>query len=71
MRIQGIFSDGSKRDLNPLAVYEAANPLVTVSHDGLVRATKAGETTVIVRYLDQQVPVRLAFVSARPDFVSA
>lgn len=69
LHVQAFFSDGGKRDLNSLAVYEPANQLVTVSHDGLVSATRLGETTVIVRYLDQQVPVRLAFVSARPDFV--
>ena len=42
--------------------------LVKVSHDGLVQSEGHGEATVIVRYLDQQVPVRLAFIPARPDF---
>ena len=30
---------------------------------------KSGESTVLVRYLDQQVPVRLAFAPERKDFV--
>jgi len=63
------FADGSERDVTSLAVYEPSNMLVKVSHDGLVRREKAGETTVLVRYLDQQVPVPLAFIPARPDFV--
>ncbi len=62
------FSDGS-RDVTSLAVYEPSNTLVEVTADGLVSSTQAGETTVMVRFLDQQVPVRLAFVEARPDFV--
>src|SRR5258707_6850213 len=62
------FSDGSKRDITKQAVYEPANTLVKVSHDGLVRREQAGETTVLVRFLQEQKPVRLAFVPARPDF---
>jgi len=63
------FADGSERDVTSLAVYEPSNMLVKVSHDGLVQRENAGETTVLVRYLDQQVPVPLAFIPARPDFV--
>ncbi|MGE3314603.1 MAG: DUF1549 domain-containing protein, partial [Planctomycetaceae bacterium] len=63
------FSDGSKRDVTRLAVYEPDNTLVTVSDDGTVRKLGSGETTIIARYLDKQKPVRVAFVPARPDFV--
>lgn len=63
------FSDGTRRDVSRLAVYEPDNQTVEVSAGGLVRRVQTGETTVTVRYLDQQVPVRLAFVPARPDFV--
>ncbi|MBI3877861.1 MAG: DUF1549 domain-containing protein [Verrucomicrobia bacterium] len=66
---EAFFSDGSRRDVTTLAVYEPSNPSVTVSHDGLVRWDKTGEVTVNVRFLGQQVPVRLAFVPARPGFV--
>ncbi len=62
------FSDGTRRDITQQAVYEPANTLVKVSHDGLVQREQAGETTVLVRFLQQQKPVRLAFVPARPDF---
>jgi hypothetical protein len=62
------FSDGTTRDVSDLAVYESANPIVTISPSGLVRADHPGETTVLVRYLNEQIPVRLAFIPARPDF---
>ena len=68
---KALFSDSSERDVTSIAVYESANPSVTISAGGVVRAEAAAETTVLVRYLDQQVPVRLAFIPARPDFVWA
>ncbi len=63
------FSDGSSRDVTPLAVYEVSQPIADVSHDGLVKGNSAGEVTVIVRYLHQQVAVRIAFVLQRQNFV--
>jgi hypothetical protein len=64
-----VFSDGSRRDVSRAAVYEQSVDLAKVSADGLVsRGERDGETTVIVRYLDQQRPVRLAFVPERPGF---
>src|SRR5207237_2959858 len=62
------FSDGSKRDLTTLAVYDSANNLPAISHDGLVKMARPGETTILVRYLDRQEPVRLAVVPERPGF---
>jgi len=63
------FADGTERDVTSLAVYESSNPLVEVSRDGIVRAPRPCETTVVVRFLDRQTPVRLAFVPEMPDFV--
>ena len=68
LRVIAALSDGSRRDVTSLAVYEPAAPIVAVDHDGLVRRLATGETTVLVRYLQFQMPVRLAFVPARPDF---
>ena len=68
LHVTGVFSDGTRRDVTSLAVYEPAAQLVAVDHDGLARRTATGETTVLVRYLHLQTPVRLAFVPARPDF---
>ena len=64
-----IFSDGSRRDVSNLAVYEQSTELTKISPGGDVRRLADGETTVIVRYLWAQEVVRLAFVPARPDFV--
>src|SRR5688572_19817792 len=68
LRVNAFFSDGSRRDVTTLAVYEPASTSVKVSHDGLVTRDGPVESTVLVRYLDQHVPVRLAFIPARPDF---
>ncbi|HEV3341232.1 MAG TPA: DUF1549 domain-containing protein [Pirellulales bacterium] len=68
LTVAAVFSDGSRRDVTTKAVYEPTNTLVTVDHDGLVQAVAAGETTLLVRYLEQQVAVRLAVVPPRPDF---
>ncbi len=65
---KAFFADGSTRDVTSLAVYEPANNLVKVSHGGLVQSDGPGETTVLVRFLELQHPVRLAFIPARPNF---
>jgi hypothetical protein len=66
--VKAVFSDGTRRDVRRLAVYEPANRVVTVSPEGLVRRERLGEETVLVRYLDQQAPVRLAFIPRRAGF---
>jgi len=65
---KAFFSDGSARDVTSMAVYEPANNLVKVSHDGLVQSDGNGEATVLVRFLGEQLPVRLAFIPSRPNF---
>ena len=62
------FSDGTVRDISRIAVYEPANLAMKATPDGLITAENPGETTVMVRYLNQHLPVHLAFVPARPDF---
>ncbi len=69
LRTRARFSDGSERDVTDLAVYDPASTSVKVSHDGLVTRDAPVESTVLVRYLDQHVPVRLAFIPARTDFM--
>ena len=63
------FSDGTVRDVTRLAVFEPNNLGVKVSADGVVTRERFGETTVLVRFLGRQVPVRLAFAPERKDFV--
>lgn len=59
------FSDGTRREVGRLAVYEPVAPILDVTAEGLVTARQAGETTVLVRYLDRQEAVRLAFLPDR------
>ncbi len=67
LHVQARFADGSTRDVTRLAVYETSSLLVSVSPGGEVRG-QPGETAILVRYLDRQATVRLAFVPARPGF---
>ncbi len=68
LRARATFADGSQRDVTSLAVYEPTTTQASVSHDGLVSCDAPVETTVVVRFLDQQAPVRLAFIADNPDF---
>ncbi len=52
-----------------MAVFEPSNLGVRMSAAGVVQRQQFGETTVLVRYLDRQTAVQLAFVPARRDFV--
>ena len=72
VRLQAIakFADGATRDVTRLACFDSSQPIVSISVDGVVRRERFGEATVVVRYLNQQVPVRLAFLPARPGFVA-
>lgn len=69
LRVVARFEDGLERDVSSLAVYESSDPAVEVSRSGLVHAPGPRETTILVRFLDQQVPARLLFVPERADFV--
>jgi hypothetical protein len=69
LHVRATFSDGGSRDVTRLAVFEASNLVVKVGGDGVARKQSAGETAVMVRYLDRQETIRLAFVPARPGFV--
>src|SRR5262249_41467058 len=65
----GHFSDGSVRELTYLATFETtAAGVVDIAPDGTITRLHDGELNVIVRYLDRQVPVTLAFLPARKEF---
>lgn len=68
LEVTASFSDGVVRDVTYWAVYTSSNLSVDVEPGGLVRFQKPGETTIIVRYLDQRTSVRLALVPQRPGF---
>jgi hypothetical protein len=69
LHARATFSDGSVRDVTRMAVYEPSNPATSVGADGEARRQGFGETAVLVRYLDRQTTVRLAWVPERQGFV--
>lgn len=68
LSISATFDDGSTRDVTALTVYEPTDLMAKVGSNGLVTVTR-GEATVLVRYLDQQQPVRVTFIPPRTNFV--
>ncbi|MDH3582897.1 MAG: DUF1549 domain-containing protein, partial [Phycisphaerae bacterium] len=68
LKVTATLSDGTRRDVSSLAVYEPSNLSAAVKAGGLVQRLTFGETTIRVRYLHLQRSVTLAFIPARPDF---
>jgi hypothetical protein len=66
--VTALYSDGSRQDVTERACYELSNLNVRVDSKGLVTREKFGETALIVRYLDKQLAVPMAFIAARPEF---
>ena len=69
LQVTAIFASGQSRDVTTLACYELTNRNARVSAGGLVEREQLGQATVLMRFLDKQLAVPLAFVPARPDFV--
>ncbi|QEF98826.1 hypothetical protein Mal15_28830 [Stieleria maiorica] len=69
IHVSATFSDGTTRDVTDTACYELSNLHATVDAHGVVSRHRYGETTLIVRYLQLQRPVPIAFIESRPDFV--
>ncbi len=68
IHVEAFFSDGSSRDVTDRACYELSNLNANVDAGGRVSRAKFGETTLIVRYLQAQVPVPIAFTEQRSHF---
>lgn len=69
VKVRARFADGEEREVTSLAVYETVNVAVaSVSPQGVISRQQFGETTVMVRYLDQQAPISVAFVPPRPEY---
>jgi hypothetical protein len=69
LHVRAVFSNGQVHDVTRLAVFEPSNLVVRVDADGVARRQSTGEASILVRYLDRQATVQLAFVPARPGFV--
>ena len=71
LKATATFSDGSQRDVTTLAVLESSDPAVRIAVDGTVtfgESQSSRQTSVTVRYLNQQATARIEFVPARPGF---
>jgi hypothetical protein len=61
--VRAAFADGTTRDVTDLAVFSSSDERVaTVSESGLVERQGVGETSVLVRYLDQMATARISFL---------
>lgn len=65
--VTACFSDGTTADVTHMAVYEPADPLVSISPQGVVRFERPGMTTIAVRYLAGQAVARAAVVPPREE----
>lgn len=64
------YSDGSVRDITPLAVYSSSDVEVAdVDRNGLVEGLKRGEVAVVVRYLEFIESSFITFIEDIEDFV--
>lgn len=68
LQVTAHFSDGHSEDVTRMAVYEPSDPLVTVANGGIVHFENPGIVTVLVRYLDGQSPVRIAYRTPPQEF---
>ncbi len=64
--VQAKFSDGTTRDVSAVTSYELTSLGVAKLSNGELVREQFGETVLIVRYLHLQVPIRVAFLPARP-----
>lgn len=73
LQVIATFSDGSKRNVTPLAVYEPTDLAVEATPAGKLtpKGHRHQESTVIIRFLNGQIPVVVAFLPPAGDFVWA
>ncbi|MFN8707137.1 MAG: DUF1549 domain-containing protein [Planctomyces sp.] len=62
------FSDQTTRDVTQMAVYDSSTVGISVTDTGEVALDVPGLTTVVVRYLTLQQPVRVEIVRPDPGF---
>jgi hypothetical protein len=65
LQVKALYSDGTRRDVTQLAVYEASDATITITPGGQVQRQQMGESSVQIRYLDKRAVVHLAFIPNR------
>ena len=68
LHVTAAFSDGQSRDVTDLCVFDPSNLVIRVGRDGVVHRQAFGETTILVRFLDRQAVVQLAFLPGAARF---
>ncbi|MFO0968974.1 MAG: DUF1553 domain-containing protein [Gemmataceae bacterium] len=69
LSVTATYSDGSSRDVTRLSVFTSSdNAVANVDANGLVEFAQSGEVAVLVRYLEELVPVRLMYLEEKPGF---
>jgi hypothetical protein len=63
LKVRATYSDGSERDVTDMTVYEPTTLNISVSAGGEITASDFVQSTVMIRYLNQQTAVRVAFVA--------
>src|SRR5262249_23998714 len=69
LAVPAALSGGTNRDVTRLALFQPPGALLALPPRSAEQRPQKGEVTVLVRYLNQRVPVQMAFVPARPEFV--
>ncbi len=72
LKATATFSDDSTKDVTHLVVFESSDPTVRISSSGVVEFAESEvsrQTSITVRYLNQQTTARIEFVPDRPNFV--
>ena len=67
-QVQAVFSDGEKKDVTHLATLEASNTSATIQNRTTAVLPNYGETNILVRYSNQQIPVPIVRVPDRKEF---
>src|SRR5262249_44340070 len=67
IRAEAFFSDGTRRDVTSLAVYDPASTAVWVSHVGVGTGDLPVVATVLGRFVQAQEPVRVEILTAGRD----
>src|SRR5579872_148760 len=63
------FSDGSIRDVTPIACYSSSSEAVArIGDDGVVEKVSRGETAILARYLDKMATSYITFLEDVPGF---
>ncbi|HMF16392.1 MAG TPA: DUF1549 domain-containing protein, partial [Gemmataceae bacterium] len=69
LSVQATFADGKTRDVTRLSVFTSSDTAIaSVTANGLVEFNQSGEVAILVRYLEELIPVRLTFLEPKDGF---